>query len=570
MKAICRFVLFAGFVLSLASCDNPRPGAGEGLPDDVARQAAESINAEDLLGHIRTLASDAFEGRAPGTPGEEKTVAYLTEQFRQAGLQPGNPDGSYVQEVPLVGITTRPEAHFSAGGKAIPLAFPRDYVAVSYTLQPEVEVTNAEIVFVGYGVVAPEYGWDDYKDVDVRGKTILMLINDPAIPDPDDPSKLDTSVFKGRAMTYYGRWTYKYEIAAEKGAAAAIIIHETGPAGYPYEVVEGGWSHENFDAEQEGSAAARVPVEGWITRDKAQELLSATGHDLDALKQAALQKTFRPMPLGATATFHLRTEIRKIRSRNVVGKLEGSDPVLKDEYIVYTAHWDHLGRDTTLAGDQIYNGAMDNASGTAGLLELAKAFRRLPEAPARSILFLALTAEEQGLLGAKYYTANPLYPLERTLANINIDGLNASGRTKDVVVVGYGNTTLEDLLQEEAAKQGRVAAPDPEPENGGFYRADHFAFARRGVPALYTGGGDDYIGRPAGYGQELREAYTKNDYHKPSDEVRPDWDLSGGIEDLQLLFQVGYRIAEASEWPEWKPGAEFRAIREEMLQAGAR
>jgi Zn-dependent M28 family amino/carboxypeptidase len=549
-----------------AACAAPRsaPSGSASVP----AAAQQSINADDLLRHIRVLSDDSFEGRAPGTLGEQLTVSYLSEQFRRMGLEPGNPDGTYVQEVPLVGFQTRPTASFSAGGQTLALRFPEDYVAISRRFQPEVRIDDSEVVFVGYGVVAPEYGWDDYKDVDVRGKTIVMLINDPAVPDPADPSKLDPAMFKGEAMTYYGRWTYKYEIASEKGAAAAIIVHETGPAGYPYEVVKGSWGHENFDIRPADSNAGRVAVEAWITLDKAKELFAAGGHDFESLKRAATRRDFLPIDLGATADFDLTTTLREVRSHNVVAKLEGSDPALKDEYVVYTAHWDHLGKDTTLAGDQIYNGALDNASGTAALLEIAEAFSKLRTPPARSVLFLAVTAEEQGLLGAKYYAEHPLYPLEKTLANINMDGVNQWGRTRDIVVVGMGNTTLEDVLGREAAVEGRVLAPDPEPEKGFYYRSDHFEFAKQGVPALYVDAGTNFIGKPAGYGEQKRAEYTANDYHKPSDEIKPDWDLAGAVDDTRLLFRVGYDVANTAQWPEWMPGTEFRAKREEMLGKG--
>ncbi|HEX6937970.1 MAG TPA: M28 family metallopeptidase [Longimicrobiales bacterium] len=540
-------------------------GAGsQGGSADVAA-AAEAITAESLLANIRTLSSDAFEGRAPGTPGEDSTVAFLTEQFRALGLQPGHPDGGWTQDVPLVGITTRTTASIRVGGRTVPLSFPENFVGVSKRVTPEVRVDGSDVVFVGYGVEAPEYGWDDYKGVDVAGKTIIMLINDPAVPDPNDPSRLDPSMFKGDAMTYYGRWTYKYEIATEKGAAAAIIVHETGPAGYPWEVVTGSWGRENFDIVTPDGNMGRVAIEGWITVDKARELFAAAGQDFDALKEAARRPDFKPVPLNAKATFRAANTFREVQSRNVVAKLEGSDPQRRDEYVIYTAHWDHLGKDPSLEGDQIYNGALDNATGTAGLIELARAFTQLPEPPARSILFLAVTAEEQGLLGAKYYAQNPLYPLDRTLANINIDGLNQWGRTEDIVVVGYGNSTLDDILAAEAERGGRVVVPDPEPEKGFFYRSDHFEFAKQGVPALYTDAGTRYIGKPEGYGEQKREEYTANDYHAPGDEVKPDWDLAGAVDDLRLLFAVGYRVATDDAWPEWKAGTEFKAKREAML-----
>lgn len=547
--------LLFGTSLALLACT---PG------EDGATRAAAVVSAESLLEHIQVLASDEFEGRAPGTPGEEKTVAYLTAQFQELGLEPGHPDGGWVQAVDLIGITGRPAVTLRAGGRPIPVTAPTDVVAGSRRAVPQVIVPATEIVFVGYGVVAPEYGWDDFKDVDVRGKTIIMLVNDPPVPDPAGTGGLDTSMFRGSAMTYYGRWTYKYEIAAGKGAAAALIVHETGPAGYPWEVVQGSFGAERMDI-RSGQGSETVPVEGWITEAKARELIAAAGGDFDTLKQAAVDREFRPVPLTATAAFRIDNSIREVRSQNVVARLTGSDPALRDEWIVYAAHWDHLGRDTTRAGDQIFNGAVDNATGTAGLLELAKAFKALPEPPARSVLFLAVTAEEKGLLGARYYAADPLYPLEKTLANINMDGLNTWGRTQDIVVIGLGNSTLDGILAEAAAAEGRTLAPDPEPEKGFFYRSDHFEFAKKGVPALYTDSGVEFIGKPEGYGAQKRDEYTANDYHKPSDEVKPDWDLSGAVDDLRLMFRVGLRVATDTAWPAWKPGTEFRAVREAML-----
>ncbi len=525
----------------------------------------DSITADAIMQHTKVLASDEYEGRGPGTKGEELTVNYLTEQFKRIGLKPGNPDGTYVQQVPLVGFTAQPKASLTADGKKIDLEFPQDYVAVSRRFVPEVKVENSDIVFVGYGVVAPEYGWDDYKGLDVRGKTIMMLINDPAVPVESDPSKLDETLFKGQAMTYYGRWTYKYEIASEKGAAAAIIVHEEKPAGYPYEVVSGSWSRENFDIQKPDKNINRVAVESWIHLDRARELVKASGHDFDALKKAAIRKDFKPVALNAKANFELKNTLREINSKNVIAKLEGSDAKLKDEYVVYTAHWDHLGRDPKLAGDQIFNGALDNASGTAALLEIAEAFTKLATPPKRSILFLAVTAEEKGLLGAKFYATAPLYALTRTVANINMDGVNQWGRTKDVAIVGDDNSTLIDILRETAEAQGRTVKPDPEPEKGFYYRSDHFEFAKVGVPALYVDSGTEFIGKDASYSQQKRDEYTTKDYHKPSDEIKPDWDLSGAVEDAQLLTAIGYRIAQTEKYPEWKPGSEFKARRDESL-----
>jgi Zn-dependent M28 family amino/carboxypeptidase len=540
-------VLLVVPLLAVISCARPKP-------------ASDAMTSESLLSHIKVLASDEYEGRAPGTHGETLTVGYLAHEFRKLGLEPGNPDGSFYQNVPLAGITSRVEGSITAASRRIPLHPLQDFVGVSRPLQPANEVRNSGVVFVGYGVVAPEYQWDDFKGADVKGKTLLILINDPPMP--------DQNLFKGKAMTYYGRWTYKYEIASAKGAAAAIIVHETGPAGYPFDVVTGSWGRENFDLRRPDSKSQRVPIEGWVSLDKARELLRACGKDFDELKRQAASRDFHPVPLAAQASFQARNTLRQVQSRNVIAKLSGSDPQLREQYIVYTSHWDHLGKDPSRTGDQIFNGAIDNASGTAGLIELAKAFARLDPRPRRSILFLAVTAEEKGLLGAKYYAENPLYPLTKTLANINMDGINQWGRTKDIVVVGMGNSTLEDVLADAAREQGRTLAAEPEPEKGFYYRSDHFEFAKIGVPALYTDSGDNYVGMTEGFARTKRDEYTNRDYHKPTDEVKPDWNLDGAIDDLKLLWDVGYRVAQADRYPEWKPGAEFKTKREEMLRSG--
>jgi Zn-dependent M28 family amino/carboxypeptidase len=533
---------------------------------EAARVTAKTeITAGDLMRHVRTLASDEFEGRAPGSPGEERTVNYLVNEFRRMKLQPGNPDGSFIQNVPLMGVTGQPTVEIMAQGRTVPLAMPLDCIANSFRFLPEVKIENSDMVFVGYGIVAPEYGWDDFKGVDVRGKTVVMLVNDPPVPDPADPSRLDEKVFKGRAMTYYGRWTYKYEIAAEKGAAAALIIHETGPAGYPYFVLIGSNTRENFDLQAADKNMSRVPVQGWLSQGKAEELLAACGKNFAELKSAAARRDFRPVPLPATASYRIQNQLRPIESRNVVAKLEGSDPVLRNEYVVLTAHWDHIGRNPKLEGDQIYNGALDNATGTAGLLELAEAFSRLKVAPRRTLIFLAVTAEEKGLLGAKYHAERPLYPLERTLANINMDGLNPWGRTRDIEVIGYGQSTLEDLLRDAAVAAGRGVTADSGPEKGRFYRSDHFEFAKLGVPGLYLKGGTNVLGQAPGYGRQKIDEYTERDYHKVSDEVKPDWDLSGGAEDVRLLFEVAWQVAQGDRYPSWKDGSEFKARRDAMM-----
>lgn len=535
-------------------------------PPVVPTDAADAITAPDLLKHIKVLASDEFEGRAPGSKGEELSVKYISDQFKALGLRPGNPNGSYTQEVPLAGITTAPTASFTVGDKKTDLKFPDEYVASSARLQSEIKALNTDIVFVGYGVVAPEFGWDDYKDVDVRGKTILMLINDPAVPDPADPTKLDPKMFKGSAMTYYGRWTYKYEIAAQKGAAAAVIIHETGPAAYPYSVVLSSWAKENFEIDAADKNAGAVQVRSWITLDVAKKLLADCGQDFDALKKAAIAKEFRPVALNAKASFDLKQTVRPFKSRNVVGKLEGSDPKLKDEWVIYSAHWDHLGKHDDLPGDKIFNGAADNASGVGGLLELATAYLKMKPAPKRSILFVATTAEEAGLLGAKFYAEHPLYPLEKTLADINMDGLSLWGKTHDIEDISFGNSDLDDMLAAATTRQGRVMNPNSQPEKGSFYRADNFEFSKVGLPSLYTAAGRDVIGKPPGFGQQKKDEYVAQHYHQPSDEVNPEWDLSGAADDLRLLMDVGYEVANGDKFPEWKPDNEFKAKRDRMMK----
>jgi Zn-dependent M28 family amino/carboxypeptidase len=532
--------------------------------------AIDSIKPAAILEHIKVLSSDDFEGRSPGTVGEEKAIAYLTGQLRALGLKPGNPDGTYVQNVPLLGFqATRVEGSFQTSGQTIKLEFPRNFVGVPGQPGQQPRVEDSEVIFVGYGVVAPEYGWDDYKGLDVRGKTLLILVGDPPVPDPKDPSQLDASVFKGRAMTYYGRWTYKYEEAARRGAAAAILVHEDGPAGYPFSVVQGSWSRENFDIAPSPAVKAEpaVPVKGWIDSPTAIQLCKTAGHEFAQLKSAAIGRDFRPVALGAKASFAIDATTRSVQSRNVVARLEGSDPALKDEYVVFTAHWDHLGRDPKLQGDQIYNGAADNASGVAAVLELARACTKIKPAPRRSLLFLFVTGEEKGLLGSKYYASAPLYPLERTLADINLDVINLWGKTSDLISIGMGQSTLDDLLVDVARGNGRTVGPDAEPEKGFYYRSDHFEFAKQGVPALDPKAGRKYLNRPAEYAKQKQDEYTQKDYHKVSDEVKADWDLAGAAEDLKVILEVGYRVAQDDRFPEWKSDSEFRARREAMLKA---
>jgi Zn-dependent M28 family amino/carboxypeptidase len=543
-------------VLALACSPNPPDTMAE-LPD---------INTDNVLTDITRLSSDEFRGRAPGGAGEQLTVDYLTAQFRGAGLEPGNPDGTFVQNVPLVGLRPMVTEPFTVkqGNRSRQLRVLGDVVPFSTRVAETVSLDNSEMVFVGYGIQAPEFNWDDYKGLDVKGKTILMLVNDPPIPGAG-PEGLDPAVFGGKAMTYYGRWTYKYAKAAEMGAAGVLVIHETEPAGYPFSVAQG-MGGERFNLVTPDKNMGRAAVEGWISLEATTELFKAAGLDFDAQKAAAATRDFTPVSLKQTASVTLSQQMRTLDSKNVIAKITGSDPVLKDEYIVYTAHWDHLGiAATPRDGDDINNGAVDNASGTATMIEIARAFKKIEPAPKRTLVFLAVTAEEQGLLGSEYYAKFPLYPLERTLANINIDGMNLWGRTSDLTVVGYGASDLDDYLQAAAQEQGRTLIPDPESEKGFYYRSDHFNFAKVGVPALYVDDGVTFIGKPADYGQQKRDEYNRRDYHAPSDEVKPDWDLGGLAEDAKLLLAVGYRVAQAPTFPEWKPGNEFKAVRDRML-----
>ncbi len=524
-----------------------------------------AIDADNILQHIKVLSSDEFEGRSPGSKGESLTVAYIEDQFKKIDLKPGNTDGTFIQRVPMTGITPDKTMTltYRKGDESRQLKYLDDFVAWTRQMAPTVTLNDSSLIFVGYGIQAPEFNWDDYKGIDVKGKTLVMLVNDPPVPDPNDPSKLDESVFGGNAMTYYGRWTYKYDIAGELGAAGVLLVHETIPAAYPWSVVRG-FSGESFQLVAPDKNMGKPAMEAWISLDQARRLFAIAGKDYDLLKKQAVSRDFQPVLLDVTASITFNNGIRIISSRNVLAKLEGSDPELKDEYVVYMAHWDHLGIGEPVNGDSIYNGAIDNASGIAGLIEIARAFTNQP--PKRSILFLAVTAEEQGLLGSEFYANNPICPLAKTLSAINMDALNMYGRTKDFTIVGLGYSDLDDYVQRVAAMQDRVIKADPEPEKGLYYRSDHFAFAKQGVPALNPESGIEYIGKPADYGRKLRDDYTTNHYHKPSDEIKPDWDLSGTVEDLQLLWKTGYDIANADRYPQWNPGTEFKAKREAQLK----
>lgn len=530
--------------------------------------ALASFSGDRILEHIRVLSSDEFEGRGPGSKGEQLTIKYLEDQFRSAGLEPGNPDGTYLQSVPLVGITPDNDMKLTLTGRGQTLKpkFQDDFVAWSKRVA-DTSVIDADLIFVGYGVQAPEFQWDDFKGVDVKGKYLVVLVNDPPVPDPADPSKLDPKTFGGTAMTYYGRWTYKFEKAAQMGAAGCLIIHQTDRAGYPWEVVRNSWSGTQFDLATPDKNMGRLAVESWITADFAAKLFRAADLDLDKQIAAAASRDFKPVPLGVHAKLTIHNKLHTIDSHNVIAKLTGSDPDLKNSYVIYTAHWDHFGIGPEVNGDKIYHGAVDNASGCAALLEMARAYKALARPPRRTILFLSVTAEEQGLLGSQYYVEHPLYPLARTALDINMDGMNVNGRTQDIVQIGRGVSTLDDVVEVVAAGQGRKVKFDPEPEKGLYYRSDHFEFAKNGIPAFDPDEGVEFIGKPEGWGLEERRKFTAERYHKPADKVQPDWDMSGAVQDAQLYFLVGYRVANDIHTPEWKPGAEFKATRDASLKA---
>ncbi len=523
-----------------------------------------------MIAHARVLSADEFEGRAPGTKGEELTVRYLVAQFQKAGLKPGNPDGSWIQKVPLVGITPDPNVTLTLrkGARQRVLRFKDDFVAWTKRAAATATLDRSELVFVGYGVQAPEFEWDDYKGLDVRGKTLVFLIGDPPVPAAEAEVKpaaggaaaLDPKVFGGQAMTYYGRWSYKLEMAQKMGAAGALIVHETGPAGYAFSVVQAK-TGEQLDIARPDRNMSRAAVEGWITLEQAKALFALSGRDFDTLKSQSLSRDFRPVPLGVTASITLRNTLRSVDSQNVIGKVEGSDQNLRAEHVIYSSHWDGLGIGPEVDGERICHGAKDNAVAVGGMIEIARAFAALPVKPKRSVLFLAVTAEEQLLLGSEYYAANPLYPLARAVANINLEMLNVHGATRDLTVIGLGQSELDDYAREAAARQGRTLRADPEPERGMYYRSDHFSFARHGVPAFEPDEGANFIGKPPGFGLEARRAFYTSDYHKPADKVKPDWDLSGGVQDLQIDWLVGYQVAQAAAPPKWKAGAEFGSVR---------
>jgi Zn-dependent M28 family amino/carboxypeptidase len=537
-------VLIALAVAGLASCKG----------DDKEGLAAFSTDSLGL--HIAQLSSDSFQGRKPFTEGETRTIQYLEQAFKNAGLEPGN-GSSYFQEVPMVRITTTaaPTMQVRSAKSNFTLKGYDDYVIWTDKTDSVVSLDNSELVFAGYGVVAPEYGWNDYEGLDVKGKVVLVLVNDPGF------NAHDSTLFKGKTMTYYGRWTYKFEEAARQGARGCLIIHNTEAASYPFTVVQNNWNGSRLRLDNRGKTETLCDVIGWLSGPAAAKLLAAAGKD-STLLAAADVKGFKGTTLGLNLSTSIKVGTVYNKSYNVIGKVTGSK--YPDETVIYTAHWDHLGigkPDET--GDSIYNGALDNASATAGLLELARAFTHLKNKPDRTIVLLAVTAEEQGLWGSAWYAQNPVYPASKTVANINMDGLNYYGTTRDIIVVGQGQNDLEDYLKEEAAKTGRIIAYEPHPEAGYYYRSDHFNFAKAGIPALYTESGTQVIGRDENYGKKKGEEYTEKNYHRPSDEYDPNtWVLDGAIEDLKLFFQVGLRAANTTSWPQWKEGSEFKAIRE--------
>lgn len=517
--------------------------------------ALASIQAQDLAADTQVLSSDEFEGRAPASKGEEKTIAYLEQEFRKLGLKPGN-GSSFFQEVPMVVITANPSARLEvkAGRKSLSFAYGDEFVAGTQRVTETVELTDSEMVFAGYGIVAPEYNWNDYEGLDVRGKTVVVLINDPGFA-TEDPA-----LFSGRAMTYYGRWTYKYEEASRQGAAGLLIVHETEPAAYPWGVVQNGWTGPQFNLIAEDHNMSRCAIEGWIQLEVARQIFKAAGLDFDELKVKAARPGFKPISLNLKASITLRNTIKNVTSRNVIAMLPGSKR--PDEVIIYMAHWDHFGVNPALEGDQIFNGALDNATGTAALIELAEAFTRLKRPPHRSIVFLSVTGEEQGLLGSEYYATHPIFPTAKTVAAINMDALNIYGPMKDITVIGYGLSELDKYIEAAASEQGRTVNGDPTPEKGSYFRSDHFPFAKQGIPAIYPSGGVDHVEHGREWTLALKEKYTAENYHKPSDEFDPDWDLSGAVEDLRLLFKGGYRLAMETTFPNWNEGTEYRARRD--------
>jgi len=546
-------------LLTVAACNSSDKAATSAVA--IPDVQIPELSLATLQEVTKELSSDAFEGRAPGTAGEEKTIAYIIKKYEEAGLKPGN-NGKWTQDVPLVEITAKNATPISfTGGKApVTAQYAKDYVAFSWRVQPKTEVKDSDVVFVGYGINAPEKGWNDYAGLDVKGKTVVVLVNDP-----DWQTKEAKGEFNGRAMTYYGRWSYKYEEAARQGAAAVLIVHDTEPAAYGWNVVESSNTGTQYLAESKNGGADQTVANGWIQLPKAKELFASAGQDFDKLRAAAGKKGFKPVALtGVKANFGFDNEIAKKMSRNVVGILPGAKR--PGEYVLYTGHWDHLGRCTPVAGDDICNGAVDNASGIAGLVTLAQAFHKAG-APDRSIVFLAVTAEESGLLGSKYYAENPIFPLAQTVGGVNMDALNAIGPTKDIVVVGRGKSELDAYVAKLAQMDKRVIKDEPTPEKGFYYRSDHFSFAKLGVPMFNFGSGDDLVEGGVEAGKKASEDYEKNRYHAPGDEYEAITNWGGMMSDLRLYYAAGRMLAMTDAWPNWVEGDEFRAARDKSRAA---
>lgn len=551
---LLRLSLFSSAVLIGCS---PEPNEViEQVAAPALETASDTAEIEAMLHkHIAVLASDEFEGRAPATPGEEKTINYLQAEFEALDIGPGNGD-SYFQSVSVTEITTASDAvlTFSGSNYAAELEYSTEMIVGSQQQVPATSIADSELVFVGYGIVAPERNWDDYAGIDVSGKTVVILVNDPgyATQDPD--------VFNGNAMTYYGRWTYKYEEAARQGAAGALIVHETGPAGYGWEVVSGSWSGPQIGLQADNLNSDKNDIEGWLTLDSAEGLFAGAGLNYQELKAAAAQPDFTAVPLGdVTASVAIQNSVRTSQSQNVIAMIPGNER--EQETIIYTAHWDHLGVNPEITGDNIYNGAADNATGTAALLAMAKMHADAGPAP-RSIVFLAVTAEESGLLGSRWYAEHPIFPLATTVANINIDVLNTYGPMHDIVVVGNGSSELEAYLEEAATTQGRHLVEEPNPERGYYYRSDHFNFAKAGVPALYAESGEDSVEFGKKWGAQQAQDYNENRYHAPSDEYDPNWNLEGAAQDILLYFNVATKLSRESSFPNWFEGNEFKGIRD--------
>ncbi len=551
-------------LLLLAFAVAPPPGgavAADVRPTQAEIQASDAITAALLRADVKFVSSDLTEGRAPGTRGDAIARTFIASQLEGLGLLPAAPEGGFMQKVPLVGVDThvRSAPRFEGAKGALELK-PQEYVANIGQPQEAVSLSGADVVFVGYGIVAPEYAWDDYAGADVRGKVVLVMNDDPS----DDPK-----LFAGKTRLYYGRWTYKYEEAARHGAAGAIIIHTTPSAAYPWSVVQTSWAGPQFDLPDDPDP--RREARFWTTEDASRRIAALGGHDLDALRAAATRRGFRAVPLGVRLSVALRGDVSRVETANVMAKLPGSDPRRAGEEVLVTAHHDHLGVKPGAApgDDAIYNGAVDNASGVAGLLAIAKAAAALPRAPARTLVFVAFAAEEAGTLGSEWLARHPPVPVGKIAACLNMDSLNIFGRTRDVVMIGLGKSTLDDLLVPLARWQGRVVKGDAFPEKGAYYRSDHFPLAKVGVPAAYIDSGTDYVGRPPGWGKEVSEAWEEKHYHQPSDEYRDDWDFSGMVEDVRLVFLLAAKVADAPQMPRWRHGDEFEAARLHALAAAA-